>query len=153
MICRPGEERVLPVPDGIELVRPLTDRELLDTRTVQHEAYGEPEAAGPADAETLAASLRSGGGAVLARVRDTSEPVGAGEYTTPLNGLTELTSVAVRAPFRRRGIAAALTVWLLRTAFEAGVSTVFLMANEAEEQIYARAGFRTISRVLHISRG
>jgi len=152
MTCRSGEQRELPVPPGIELVGPQTDGELLDLRTVEHQAYGDPEPPHRGDVEGVAANLRAGGMAVLARVMETREPVGAGEYTPPLQGFSELTSVAVLAPFRRRGIAAAMTAWLLRTAVEAGVVVPFLMAEEAEERIYRRAGFRTTARVLHISR-
>ncbi|HLJ66934.1 MAG TPA: GNAT family N-acetyltransferase, partial [Chloroflexota bacterium] len=152
MTSRRGEECTPPIPPGIELRRPETDGELLGVRTVQHEAYGEPEPATKEDAQRVAANLRAGGMAVLARVQDTGEPVGAGEYTPILDGVTEITSIAVRAPYRRRGIAAAMTVWLARAALAAGATVPFLMANEAEERIYARAGFRTTSSVLHISR-
>jgi len=152
MTCRSGDERELPAPPGIELVRPQTDEELFDLRTVQHEAYGEPEPPNRGDVEGIAANLRAGGMAVLARVPETQEPVGAGEYTPALDGFSELTSVAVRTRFRRRGIAAAMTAWLLHVAFDAGVVVPFLMAEEAEERIYTRAGFRTTTRVLHISR-
>jgi len=152
MTCRPGEERELPVPPGIELVRPQTDEELFDLRTVQHEAYKDPEPPNRGDVEGVAANLSAGGMAVLARVPETREPVGAGEYTPALQGFSELTSVAVRSRFRRRGIAAAMTAWLLRVAFDAGVVVPFLMAEEAEERIYTRAGFRTTTRILHISR-
>jgi ribosomal protein S18 acetylase RimI-like enzyme len=90
------------VPAGFELLRPETQQELLDVRSVQHEAYGELEPAQPVDAERLAENMRIGGMAVLARLRDTREAVGAGEYTAPLDGLTEITSIAVRSAFRRR---------------------------------------------------
>lgn len=152
MTCRSGDERELPVPHGIELLRPQTDEELFDLRTVQHEAYEDPEPPKRSDAKGVAANIRAGGMAVLGRVPETREPVGAGEYTPALDGFSELTSVAVRAPFRRRGIAAAMTAWLLRVAFDAGVVVPFLMAEEAEERIYTRAGFRTTTRILHISR-
>lgn len=152
MTCRRGDERECPIPAGIELVRPQTDDELLAVRTVQHGAYGDPEPPDTGDMQALAANLIDGGMAVLARVQDTGEPAGAGEYTSPMEGLTELAGVAVRTPFRRRGIAAAMTTWLVRAAFDAGVVLSFLMANETEERIYARAGFHTTSRILHISR-
>jgi len=152
MTCRSGDEHELPAPPGIELVRPRSDEDLFDLRTVQHEAYGEPEPPNWGDVEGVAANLRAGGMAVLARVPETREPVGAGEYTPALDGFSELTSVAVRTRFRRQGIAAAMTAWLLRVAFDAGVVVPFLMAKEAEERIYTRAGFRTTTHILHISR-
>lgn len=152
MTCRSGDERELPVPPGMELVRPQSDEELFDLRTVQHEAYEEAKPPNKGDLEGVAANLRAGGMAVLARVQETREPVGAGEYTPALQGFSELTSVAVRTRFRRRGIAAVMTAWLLRVAFDAGVVVPFLMAEEAEERIYTRAGCRTTTRILHISR-
>lgn len=152
MACRPSNERILPAPTGIELIQPQTDRELLDVRTVQHEAYGEAERPNTSDVQRLSANLAARGMAVLARASDSGESAGAGEYTPPLDGLTEITSIAVRAPFRRRGIAAAITGWLVRSAFDAGADAPFLMANETEVRIYARAGFRTMSEILHISR-
>jgi predicted GNAT family acetyltransferase len=70
----------------------------------------------------------------------------------PIDGITELAGVGVRKPFRRRGIAAALTALLAQDALARGVTTVFLMAaHEAEARIYARVGFSPIGEVLHIS--
>jgi len=140
-----------PVPPGIELVRPATPDELRGLRQVQHEAYDDPEPVDDAAIDRLRRNLASGAGAVLARTSE-GDPVGAGEFTPPIEGVSEITSIAVREPYRRRGIAAAVTSWLLRGARKAGGSTPFLMANEAEERIYARVGFTTTSRVLHISR-
>ncbi len=58
----------------------------------------------------------------------------------------------MRAPFRRRGIAGALTTRLVQEAFDVGVTLAFLMAaHEAEERIYTRAGFSTTGEILHIS--
>ena len=44
--------------------------------------------------------------------------------------------MAVRSPFRRRGIAEALVGWLAERAFAAGMEGVFLMAaGDAEARI------------------
>jgi len=57
----------------------------------------------------------------------------------------------VREAFRRRGIADAMTRWLARE-MHARRNEVFLMAaGEREAQIYERAGFATVSDILHIS--
>ncbi len=70
----------------------------------------------------------------------------------PLDGITELAGVGVRVMFRRRGIAGALTTRLVREAIARGVTTVFLTpAHDAEERIYARAGFSRASEQLHIA--
>lgn len=140
------------VPPGFELLRPTTADELRDLRLVQHEAYEDPDPVDEAAIERLRRNLEDGAGAVLGLASSDREPAGAGEYTNPIGGVSEITSIAVREPFRRRGIAAAMTSWLLNEARAAGVTTPFLMANEAEERIYARVGFTTTSRVLHISR-
>ena len=97
--------------------------------------------------------VADGGGIVLlARDVATGEPAGAGLCTPPHEGVTELTSIAVRSAFRRRGIAAALTNRLARAALERGMKLVFLMAAGADEaRIYARAGFVERGDVLHIS--
>ena len=138
--------------EGIELLAPRTEDEYRGAAAVQWEAYSEegdvPERAVAALRRTVAA----GGVVVLARDAATGEPAGAGACTSPHDGLTELTSVGVREPFRRRGVAAAMAGWLARGAFAKGVSGVFLMAHgAAEARIYARAGFAERAEVLHIS--
>lgn len=142
----------LAAPAGIELLRPATDDELRGVRLVQVEAYADPDPVDDAAVARLRLNLREDAGAVLARAIGDGEPAGAGEYTQPIDSVTEIVGIAVRESFRRRGIAAAMTSWLLREARAAGVTVPFLMANEAEERIYARVGFTTTSRVLHISR-
>lgn len=97
-------------------------------------------------------SLEVGGIAVLARITATGESIGAGICSVPNNQTTEIAGIGVRAAFRRRGVAGALTARLVQEAFNAGVCVPFLMAaHEAEERIYARAGFSVVGEILHIS--
>ncbi len=150
MTCVPGAEQI-PVPSGIELVLPVSDADLLATVAVQNEAYGAP----PPDYSAIAGlrnSLEAGGIAVLARITATGEPVGAGVCTVPSHQTTEIAGIGVRSAFRRRGIAGALTSRLVQVAFSKGISLPFLMAaHEAEQRIYARAGFAVVGEILHIS--
>ena len=114
MTCLPGSEQILPVPPGIELILPVADDELLATTAVQHEAYGAP----PPDAaaiDRLPTSLAAGGIAVLACTA-TGEPIGAGVCTVPSEGTTEIAGIAVRAAFRRRGVAGSIVSRLVRSA-------------------------------------
>ncbi|MEY2833977.1 MAG: hypothetical protein RLZZ574_3236 [Cyanobacteriota bacterium] len=152
MTCALGAEQILPVPSGIELVLPVSDADLLSTVAVQNEAYGDP----PPDSASitrLRKSLEAGGIAVLARITATGEPVGAGVCSVPNNQTTEIAGIGVRATFRCRGVAGALTTRLVQEAFAAGVSLPFLMAaHESEERLYARAGFSVVGEILHISR-
>lgn len=152
MVCAPGSEQILPAPPDIELILPVSDADLLATIAVQKEAYGDssPDAAW---LSRLQNSLAAGGIAVLARTMTMGEPVGAGVCSVPNNQTTEITGIGVRAAFRRRGVAGALTAQLVQEAFAVGVSVPFLMAaHEAEARIYARAGFSTVGEILHISR-
>lgn len=152
MTCTPGQEQPQPTPPSIELILPTSDNELLGMIAAQNEAYDAP----PPDPEAVArmrANLADGQIAVFAREIATGESVGGGVCTVPYQGLTEVAGIGVRSAFRRRGVAAALTVRLTQAAFDAGVTLAFLMAaGEDEQRIYARAGFTTIGDVLHISR-
>lgn len=74
-------------------------------------------------------------------------------FSKPQDGVTEISAIGVRAPFRRRGIATGMVRWLAREARLVGATTAFLMAESAiEEGIYARIGFETVGEMLHISR-
>ena len=151
MVCPPGAVRDLPTPEGIELIAPRSDADLLAMLTAQNEAYGEglPD---PSEVADRRAFLAEGGIAALARDAATGEPAGGGICDVPVNQTTELAGVGVREPFRRRGIAGALTSRLARDAFAAGTTTVFLMAaHESATHVYKRIGFAQTSEVLHIS--
>lgn len=151
MTCIPGSQQNLPMPEGIELIIPTSHAQLFATIAVQNEAYGESAPTHDAVAR-IKASVAAGQIVVLARVASTGEAVGAGICTVPNNGMTEIAAIGVRAPFRRRGVAGALTTRLACEAFNKGVTVAFLMAvHEAEERIYIRAGFSKIGEILHIS--
>jgi GNAT superfamily N-acetyltransferase len=136
------------VPTGFELILPTTDVELLSVCIVQHEAYGGLEPPGPGNVELLHHALEAGGGVVLAQTTSGAIPAGAGEYSPPFDGVTEITSVGVRPEYRRRGLAMAMTDWLIRKALEHEIPNAFLMAGQAEERIYARVGLVTRGQVL-----
>ena len=139
------------IPDGIELMQPVSEREFLGVAQVQWEAYGEREPLPQRAIDGLRRTAESGGVVVLARDSRTGEPAGGGLCVAPYDAVTELTSIGVRETFRRRGIAAAMAGWLAQAAVDRGLS-VFLMAMGADEaRIYARAGFVEQGEVLHIS--
>lgn len=142
----------LAAPEGIELVMPDSEEEVLDLVGAQGEAYG-GFLSGPAeDAARMRRNLSAGGIAVLAREIPSGEAAGGGICSVPEEGITEIASVGVRPVFRRRGIAGAVVARLTGEAFAAGVTLPFLTPeSEAEERIYARAGYTRVSEVLHIS--
>ncbi|MFL5969508.1 MAG: GNAT family N-acetyltransferase [Gaiellaceae bacterium] len=141
-----------PAPDGVELVEARSDDELSEVAGVQWEAYGERGAVPPRVAGRLRRTLEAGGLVVLARDAQTGAAAGGGLCTGPYEGASELTSIGVREPFRRRGIAEAMTRWLAQEMRARGNDGVFLMAaGEDEARIYERAGFETVSDILHVS--
>ena len=139
-------------PAGIEIVEARSEEEVRGVASVQWEAYGESGELPQRVVDGLRRTSESGGLVVLARDAATQEPAGGGLCTGPHEGATELTSIGVRETFRRRGIAEAMTRRLAREMHARGNDSVFLMAaGEREAQIYERAGFTTVSEILHIS--
>lgn len=120
---------------------------LLEYSNVQREGFGEStRAVGEADIVSLRHALEHGGG-FLARLE--ALPVAAAQYTPPLDGLVELGGIATLAPYRRRGIATALTQCAASAAFEQGAEMVFLSASdERAGRVYRRVGFQPCDRVL-----
>jgi GNAT superfamily N-acetyltransferase len=139
------------VPDGIELVAPTTEEEFVGVAQVQWEAYGERDPLPERAIRGLRRTSESGGLVVLARDAQTGAPAGGGLCVAPHDGITELTSIAVREAFRRRGIAAALAGWLAQAALDRGLSVFLMAAGPDEARIYERAGFVEQGEVLHIS--
>lgn len=124
-------------------------RENLDT----NEQGFNPDQAAPAT-EADALVFREGLGASRAfTARLGGQAVAAGMFTTPQAGVTELAGITTLPPFRRRGIAAALTAAMARAAFDSGLDLVFLGAHEAATvRVYERVGFQPCSVLLTYSR-
>lgn len=154
MICAAASDVREVVVGGVELLAPSSEGEYRAAASVQWEAYEEQGEVPQRAVDALRQTAEAGGVVVLACDVGTQQPAGTGLCTAPHDGLTELSSVGVRVPFRRRGIAAAMASWMAKGAFAKGVSAVFLTAHgEAEaERIYSRAGFVSQSEMLHISR-
>lgn len=154
MLCPPGAVIDQPAPDGIELLTPETDAEILAMVTVQQEVYGGGIPAPTADDVDRHRSARAAGVlAVLARDLATGEPAGGGVCDAIHDGTGELAGFAVAERYRRRGIAAAITSHLTRAAHRAGAVTVFLTPGGPEaERVYARAGYHRASEVVFMSR-
>lgn len=154
MTCAAASQVQEVIVAGIELVGPASEDEFRAVASVQWEAYEEQGDVPQRAVDALRRTVEAGGSVVLARDVKTQQPAGAGLCTAPHDGLTELSSVGVRRPFRRRGIAAMMASRLAREAFEKGATGVFLMAHSEGEaaRVYARTGFLSQSQVLHISR-
>ena len=97
--------------------------------------------------------IAAGGIMVSARDQATGATVGGGVCDVPFDATSELAGIGVRPAYRRRGIAAAMTAWLVDQALAAGTTHIFLMAaGDNAARIYGRVGFKLIGDVLHISR-
>jgi predicted N-acetyltransferase YhbS len=152
MECPPGAEIDQPLAEGIELITPESDEEVLGMLSAQHEAFGEPAPS----AEHLAATrAKAADGQIRLLARDTAsgEAVGGGVAVAVRDGISEVAGIAVRPKYERRGIGGALTLRLTRAAHAAGASLVFLTpGGDAQERVYARVGYRRTDSVLCLSK-
>jgi GNAT superfamily N-acetyltransferase len=152
MTCPPGRVASRRCPDDIEVTLACSDDQLGQVAEVQNEAYGQGGTTDH-DRARLRRTVTDGGLVVLAIDRTTGHGVGGGLCAPPHNGISELAAVGVRSSYRRRGIAAAITVLLTRACPDHGITTPFLTpAGEQEERIYRSAGYRPVTEMLHVSR-
>jgi GNAT superfamily N-acetyltransferase len=149
MTCTPERLAAHPVPAGVTLQALGAHSSLEDVNAlqdVQARAFGdEPE---PYTRRPRWLGLYV---AVLARVDGV--PVGGGMSLAISEGTTELVGIGVLEPFRRRGIAVAITEQLARRSFAIGARSAFLTPGDAgATRVYARAGFRETDEMLHLRR-
>lgn len=152
MTCRPTDAAASPAEKPIEVILATSDEQLRQVAEAQNDAYGQAETTDH-DVDRLRSTLEGGGLVALAVDRSSGYGVGGGLCAPPHGGISELAAVGVRADYRRRGIAAALTGLLTNACPAAGITTPFLMAaGDAEEDIYRRVGYHRVTEMLHISR-
>jgi GNAT superfamily N-acetyltransferase len=151
MCCTP--ERARPAPDvpGLVLDSLNQDAGIEDAQTflfTQRRGF-DPTHRDPATIEEAKHFLHAldQGYAFLAWLDD--RPVCAGTLSTPYDGIAELSAVATEQPFRRRGIATALTAYAVQIAFRQGVEIVCLTAEDARSgRVYERVGFAAVATML-----
>jgi predicted GNAT family acetyltransferase len=82
------------------------------------------------------------------------EVVGGASWTRVLDDMTEIAGIGVREPFRRRGIAGALTAAATRQGLAEGARLAVLSpGDEGAARVYERAGFADASRIIHMRVG
>lgn len=70
------------------------------------------------------------------------QPVAAGMFTPPVDGIAELVGITTLAAYRRQGIGAAITSEIVRVTFAHGVDTALLATdNPVAYRVYRRLGF------------
>lgn len=141
MTCTPQSLRHPPLPPGAALERVDARSSAEDQRRLratQRAAFG-------VDGEGDDAMGASTGMVVTLG----AEPAAGGVYTAPDDGLSELAGIGTLEPFRRRGLAGALTAALAEAAFADGVEVAFLTPGDDDtRRVYERAGFSATSVVL-----
>ncbi len=151
MLCLPTDAVLPSVIAGIELSLATTDEQLREVAEAQNEAYGQLKTTDH-DVARLSGTVEGGGLVALARDTVTGRGVGGGLCAPPHQGVSELAAIGVRTPYRRRGIATALTALLTRACPTVGIATPFLTPEgEREENIYRSVGYRPVTEMLHIS--
>jgi len=143
MVCTATTYSLAPDVPGLtltELTGASTPDEVQTFLTCQRRGFDPHDAGAPeAGAEHFLRTIGAGR-AFVAWLE--GQPVGAGVISTPFDRVAEVAGLATLEPFRRRGIATALTALAVRRALEQGVELVCLTAaDERAGRVYERVGF------------
>ncbi|SDT79751.1 GNAT family N-acetyltransferase [Actinoplanes derwentensis] len=154
LICSPSTLNAPPVPTGLELVEPETDRDRAAIVSAQNEAFGEfPDDPSEAAVARMRRSQERGGVVLGARSAD-GVWAGGGQSSPPNDGLSEVAGIAVREQFRRRGLGGAISAGVTRRLFEGGAEFAWLEASGDDSwRVYERVGFVPSGYRLYISQG
>jgi ribosomal protein S18 acetylase RimI-like enzyme len=136
---------------GFELREPATRDELAAMMAAQREAFGDEGEVTDADVDRLEESQQRGAVALTA-ITGNGVCAGGGQAVPPNDRVSEIGGIAVRAPYRRRGLGGAITAGIARRLFEAGADLAWLEASGDDSwRVYERIGFRPAGRRLYIS--
>jgi predicted GNAT family acetyltransferase len=158
MVLDTAERPTAPMPDGVTIRLVHADDQLELLTAVASVAFSSPgTAAGTAGADEVAVATAAQRPEFAAFVRDRvrsgrtvmavafaeGRPVAVGSHQ-PVDGVSEIVGVGTLPSHRRRGIAAALTGFLVEDALRRGVRTIFLSAGDAAvARVYGSLGFRS----------
>jgi GNAT superfamily N-acetyltransferase len=156
LVCTPETFRPAPLVEGLEVITlgpDSSDADLIAASTVQQIGFGDTFEIAQPDAEALATKrqrlVRSG--TFLAQFD--GQPACVAEFTTPLDGLTELVGIATLPEYRNRGAATALTAAATQAAFARGVDIAFMAAaDERAGRVYQRVGYQPYATMLAYSK-
>jgi ribosomal protein S18 acetylase RimI-like enzyme len=157
LVLDPAERRTAPALDGVTVRLVGPDDHLERLTAVASVAFSSPgTAAGVAGADEVAVAAAAQSPEFAAFVRDRllsgrtcmaaafvdGQPVAVGSHQ-PIGDVSEIVGVGTLPTYRRRGIAAALTDFLVEDALKRGVRMIFLSADDAAvARVYASLGFR-----------
>jgi ribosomal protein S18 acetylase RimI-like enzyme len=128
-------------PDVDVEIAPASAADALDVRNLQLVAFGQPPV------ESISATpdrmLVGRVGGVIAT---------AGSWSEVIGGVSEVVGIATAEPYRRRGLAGALTAAAAKAAFDEGAELCVLSpGDETAMRVYERAGFSRVATMLHWS--
>jgi GNAT superfamily N-acetyltransferase len=151
MVCTPESYHPAPDVPGLaisELDRTSALDEVQPFLTVQRQGF-DPRGAQPATAEDARRFLSTLGEGRAYVARWQGVPAGAGMYSAPLDGIAEIAGLATLEPYRRRGIATALSARAVSSALARGAEVVCLAAADARAgRVYERVGFASFATML-----
>ncbi|MDG4780081.1 GNAT family N-acetyltransferase [Micromonospora sp. WMMD961] len=151
LLCMPDTLKTPPTLDHLGLHEPDTDSQRAALISAQNEAFGGDPVATEADVARLRRQQGAGGVAVMA-VTDDGTCAGGGGAVPPTGAVSEVAGIAVRKPYRRQGLAGAITAEATRRLFTAGAEIAWLEASGEESWwIYERAGYRPAGQRLYIA--
>ncbi|WP_328851304.1 GNAT family N-acetyltransferase [Micromonospora globbae] len=151
LLCVPDTLAAPPALDRFGLREPATDPERTALISAQNEAFGGDPVASEADVARLRRTQDAGGVAVMA-VTDDGTCAGGGGAVPPTGGVSEVAGIAVRTPYRRQGLAGAITADITRRLFDRETEIAWLEASgEDSWRVYERVGYRPAGERLYIA--
>lgn len=136
--------------DDVDLYEPVTDSQRAALIRAQNEAFGGEPVATEAEVSRLQRMQDAGGVAVMAAAD--GDCTGGGGAAPPSDAVSEIAGIAVRTPYRRRGLAGAITAEITRRLFVTGAQIAWLEASGEESwRVYERVGFRPAGQRLYLS--
>ena len=151
LVCVPDTLATISVPAGFDVREPVTDDDHAALISAQNEAFGGEPVASEADVTRLRRSQSKGGIAVMG-VADDGVCAGVAQAVPPNGGVSEVAGIAVRAAYRRQGLAGAMTAEVTRQLFAAGVEIAWLEASGDDSwRVYERVGYRAAGNRLYIA--
>lgn len=153
LICTPPALGSPPVPPGLILAEPETDGDRAGIVAAQNEAFGDFSGDPSEAAVARLRRTQERGGVVLGARTADGRWAGGGQSSPAHDGLSEVAGIAVREPFRRRGLGAAITAGITRRLFERGIEVAWLEASGDDSwRVYERIGYEPSGFRLYISR-
>jgi GNAT superfamily N-acetyltransferase len=153
LVCPSDGLTASPVPEGLVLAEPMTDPDRAAVVAAQNEAFGDLPDQQPEAAVARMRRSQERGGVVLGARTEDGEWVGGGQAAPPGDGVSEVAGIAVREPFRRRGLGAVISAGVTRRLFDRGVEIAWLEASGDDSwRVYERVGYVPAGHRLYISR-